>query len=302
MAAIRRFAAAVLAAGLSAAPAFGQGQDFSKVEISTTRIAEGVYMLKGAGGNMALSTGVDGAFLVDDQYAPLSPKILAAIRKETDQPVVFLVNTHFHGDHAGGNEAFAARGTRVFAHENARRRMKEGVVRPGLFNSDPTAPASWPVVTFADGVKFYWNGEEIEVRHLAHAHTDGDAIVEFKNANVVHMGDLLFNGDYPFIDIGAGGGLDGYIAAQEAALAGMNDEVQIIPGHGPLATKAELKAANDMLKDARARVKALVGRGLSEDEAVRAEPLKDLDPEWASSFITGERMTRQLYQALKEQD
>lgn len=295
-----RFAAAAAATLVLPAAACAQGQDFSKVEIKTTRIADGVFMLEGSGGNIGLSTGVDGAFVIDDQYAPLSDKILAAIKKETDKPVDFLVNTHFHGDHSGSNEALAKLGVRIFAQDNVRKRMKEGVVRPGFFNSDPTPPGSWPIVTFPDSITFFWNGEEIHVRHLGPAHTDGDSIVRFQNADVVHMGDIFFNGTYPFIDIGGGGDLDGYIAAQETALASMDDKVKIIPGHGPLATKADLKASNDMLKDVRARLAALIKRGLTEDQAVKAEPLKDLDAKWASSFINGEAMTRQAYRSLKK--
>lgn len=296
-----RFPAAVCIAALLALPAAAQQQDFSKVEIKTTKIVDGVFMLEGSGGNIGLSTGPDGPLVIDDQYAQLSEKILAAIKKQqADKPVAFVVNTHFHLDHAGGNEAMRAVGARIVAHDNVRKRMVDGVKRPGFFNSEPTAPGAWPVVTFPDSVTFWWNGDEISVWHPSPAHTDGDAIVEFRKANVVHMGDVFFNGGYPFIDVGGGGDLDGYIAAHEAVLARTNDQTKIIPGHGPLASKADLAATLSMLKDVRARVAALVKRGLSEEEAVKADPLKDLNEKWGKGFINGEFMTRAAYQSLSK--
>ncbi|MBY0423607.1 MAG: MBL fold metallo-hydrolase [Parvularculaceae bacterium] len=287
------------AAALLAFPAAAQQQDFSKVEIKTTKVAEGVFMLEGSGGNIGLSTGPDGPLVIDDQYAPLSDKILAAVKKQqADKPVAFIVNTHFHQDHAGGNEAMAKLGARIIAHDNVRKRMVEGVKRPGFFDSAATAPGSWPVVTFPDRVTFFWNGDEITVWHPKPAHTDGDAIVEFKKANVVHMGDVFFNGTYPFIDVFSGGDIDGYIAGVETALSRMNDQTKIIPGHGPLATKADLAATLVMLKDVRARIAALVKRGLAEDEAVKADPLKDLNEKWGKGFANGEFVTRMVYKSL----
>lgn len=292
---------AVFAAALAcfALPAAAQQQDFSKVEIKTTRLTEGVFMLEGSGGNIGLSTGADGPLVIDDQYAQLSEKILAAVKKQqADKPVAFVVNTHFHLDHAGGNEAMRAVGARIVAHDNVRKRMVDGVKRPGFFDSEPTASGAWPVVTFPDRVTFWWNGDEITVWHPAPAHTDGDAIIEFKKANVVHMGDVFFNGGYPFIDVGGGGDVDGYIAAHEAVLARTNDQTKFIPGHGPLASKADLAATVAMLKDVRARIAALLKRGLTEEEAVKADPLKDLNDKWGKGFINGEFMVRAAYQSL----
>jgi glyoxylase-like metal-dependent hydrolase (beta-lactamase superfamily II) len=296
--AANRIAGAAAAAALLTTPAHAQGQDFSKVEITTTKVAEGVYMLEGAGGNIGLSTGADGAFLIDDQFAPLSAKILAAIRKQTPAPVAFLVNTHFHGDHSGGNEALAAAGARIVAHENVRTRLKEGLTRASGRTTPPAPAAALPIVTFTDAVAFYWNGQEIRVVHAPGAHTDGDAFVKFVETNVIHAGDVFFLGDYPFIDVEAGGDLDGYIAAQELILAHCDAETKIIPGHGALAARADLIRSVDMLKDVRARVAALIARGLDEEAAVKADPLKDLNAAWGAGFINGEAMTRAAYRSL----
>ena len=293
-----RSAAAALAAVFIASPALAQS-DMSSVEIKTTKVAEGVYMLEGAGGNIGLSTGADGAFVIDDQYAPLSAKILAAIKQQTDKPVAFVINTHWHGDHTGGNEALGAAGARIVAQENARKRLQEGLTRADGHTTPPAPAGALPVITFSDRATFYWNGQDIEAFHPAPAHTDGDAIIVFRTTNVVHMGDIFFNGRYPFIDLESGGDLDGYIAAQEGALARIDDKTKVIPGHGPLANKADLKKSVEMLKSVRARIKALVDAGKTEDETVAAKPLADLDATWSWDFITGERMTRAAYRSLK---
>lgn len=277
-------------------PAFAQ-RDFSAVEMKTTQVRPGVYMLEGAGGNIGLSVGPDGAFVIDDQFAPLSDKIMAAIAAVTDQPVKFVLNTHWHGDHTGGNEAFREKGAIIVAQDNARKRLKEGLKRENG-ETPPAAPGALPVVTFSDQVSFYWNGDVIRVLHPAAAHTDGDAVVFFSDANVVHMGDVFFNGGYPYVDLDSGGDLDGVIAAQEAVLASIDDQTKIIPGHGALSGKAELAAYVAMLKDVRARVSALIDKGLSEDAAVKADPLKDLNAQWGAGFINGDAMTRTAYRSL----
>ncbi|MEK7266723.1 MAG: MBL fold metallo-hydrolase [Pseudomonadota bacterium] len=295
---MRKALAAIVALTPLASPAIAQ-LDFSKVEIKTTPVAPGVYMLEGVGGNIGLSVGPDGAFVIDDQFAPLSGKILAAISAVSDQPVKFVLDTHWHGDHTDGNEAFHDAGAIIVAQDNARKRLKDGLKRES--GDTPPAPAgALPVITFSDEVSFYWNGHDIRVRHLAPAHTDGDAIVYFETANVIHMGDIFFNGGYPYIDLDSGGSLDGVIAAQEAALALSNNETKIIPGHGALSTKAELSATLAMLKDVRARVLALIEQGKSEDAAVKADPLKDLNAKWGGGFINGEAMTRTAFQSLSK--
>lgn len=289
-------------AGLAASCSLAHAQrDFSQVEITTTKVAENVYMLQGAGGNIGVSVGEDGVLVIDDQFAPLAPKIVAAIQKLSDKPIAFVVNTHFHGDHTGANAELAALGAHIVAHDNVRARLKTGVARPGGPAPTPAPIEALPVVTFPEAVTFHWNGDEIKAWHPApSAHTDGDAFISFQNANVVHMGDVFFNGAYPFIDLAAGGSLDGAIAAQEAALATMNAEVKIIPGHGAVATKADLERTVALLKDIRARVAALVKRKLSEDDVVKADPLKDLNPTYGTGFINGEQMTRTAYQSLSK--
>ncbi len=289
--------AAVLALAALASPAVAQ-RDFSTVEIKATAVAPGIFMLEGAGGNIGLSTGPDGAFLIDDQFAPLSEKIKAAVAKASKESIKFVVNTHWHGDHTGGNDAFGRAGALIVAHDNVRKRLKEGL-KGERGDTQPAPAAALPVITFSNEASFFWNGENIRVRHPAAAHTDGDAIVHFETANVVHMGDVYFNGNYPFIDLESGGGIDGYIAAQEGVLAIIDEETKIIPGHGPLSNRAELAATVDMLKSVRARIKALIDQGLTEDGVVKADPLKDFNPDWAWQFINGETMTRAAYRSLK---
>ena len=292
----------LLAAGAAACAIWGVSaaqRDFSDVEIKTTKVADGVYMLEGAGGNIGLSTGDDGAFVIDDQFAPLSDKIMAAIAAVTDDQVAFLINTHWHFDHTGGNEAFGKSGAHIVAHDNVRNRLKEGMLGGGgLPDVGPASAEALPVITFSKTISFHWNGEHIKAWHPDPAHTDGDAVIFFKEANVVHMGDIFFNGTYPFIDLRSGGDVDGYIETQEAILARIDDNTKIIPGHGPLASKADLQRTTDMLKDVRARVQALVDEGVDADAAVAADPLADLNEDWGQGFINGERMVRTVHEAL----
>ena len=236
--------------------------------------------------------------MIDDQFAPLAEKIVSAIEAVSDQPVEFVVNTHWHGDHTGGNEAMSGLGAHIVAHDNVRQRLKEGLTRASG-NTTPPAPAgALPVITFSHSMSIYWNGHDIRVWHPENAHTDGDAIIFFKDENIVHMGDVFFNGGFPYIDLESGGDMDGYIATHEKVLGKIDDETKIIPGHGPLATKADLQKTVDMLKDVRARVQAMIDEGLSEDEIVAADPLADLNSLWGQGFINGERMTRTAYRSL----
>ncbi|MEZ5920542.1 MAG: MBL fold metallo-hydrolase [Parvularculaceae bacterium] len=296
---IRAISAAggLIALAAAFSPACAQ-RDFSSVEIKTQEVVPGIYMLEGAGGNIGLSTGPDGSIVIDDQFAPLAPKIAAAIKAETDRPLAFLLNTHWHGDHTGGNEAMAAAGAKIVAQDNVRKRLKDGLTRASGSVTDPAAPSALPVITFSDAVSFYWNGHDIRVFHPAPAHTDGDAIVVFEDANVIHTGDVFFNGAFPYIDLESGGDLDGYIAAQEAILALSDDKTKIIPGHGALGTKADLAAANNMLKDVKKRIEALIDEGLDEDAVVKADPLKDLNTKWGQGYINGESMTKIAYRSL----
>lgn len=287
--------------GLSAGAWAQKAQDFNKVQIKTTDLDYGLYMLEGAGGNLGLSVGDDGVFLIDDQFAPLADKIKAAIGKVTNQPVDYLINTHWHGDHVGGNEHFAKSGTLIFAHSNVRDRMSS-VQKTRLSEDEvPPSPArALPVVTFSNDINFHINGLNILGIHAERAHTDGDVIVQFRGANVIHMGDLFFNGAFPFIDIDSGGTLKGLIKACELAMARMNRHTKVIPGHGPLATRADFRSYINMLKRVRKLIDSHVKRGDSKQETLDANPLKKLDEDWGGGFINTATFTELTYDAIKE--
>ena len=262
------------------------GQNPDDVRIESTRVAEGIYMLTGRGGNMGLCVGDDGPFLIDDQFAPLTGKIVAAIARLTDKPVRFVINTHWHGDHTGGNENLGKRGVVIVAHDNVRKRMSSEQFIKSLDRTVPPAPAiALPVVTFADSITFHLNGQTIEVFHVPPAHTDGDCVICFRGANVIHSGDVLFNGMYPFIDASAGGNLDGMVHAADRILKMSNDTTRIIPGHGPLAHVKELRAYRDMLAAVSQRVHALHDEGKTRDQIIAAHPTAPYDSTWGGGFL-----------------
>ena len=274
-------------------------QDFSAVQITTTELADGIYVMFGAGGNMGLSVGEDGAFLIDDQFAPLSDKIMAAIGGVTDDDVKFLLNTHWHGDHTGGNEAFGDAGAIIVAHDNTRVRMTEEQFREFSNQTYPPSPtAALPIVTFNDEISFHWNGDTIRAFHVAPAHTDGDAILHFEDADIFHMGDTFFNGFYPFIDVYTNGDINGIIAAGYRLLAMSNANSQIIPGHGPMATPDDLRDWLQVIRATRESVQNLIDRGLSEDEVVAARPTAEFDEQYGGGFMNPETYNRLLYQSL----
>ena len=272
-------------------------QDMQDVEIETIPLEDDLFMLVGRGGNIGLSVGDDGAFLVDDQYAPLTEKILAAVAAVTDQPVRWVLNTHWHGDHTGGNENLGRAGAMIVAHENVYRRLNPAEFAELVGRSQQASDAALPVVTFDDGVRFHWNGRHIRVTHIGRAHTDGDAIVHFPAANVFHMGDTFFLGRYPFVDVDSGGGIDGMIAAANFVLARSDDATRIIPGHGPLATPADLRGYRDILETVRLRVARLLADGHTEDEVAATAPTADLDAHWGDN---PERFVRAVYRSLAE--
>ena len=288
---------ALILAGL-AVPVWAQ-QDFSAVEIETIQVSGNVYMLVGAGGNIGLSVGDDGAFVIDDQFAPLSDKIMAAIAELTDADVKFLVNTHHHSDHTGGNEAFGAAGALIIAHDNVRARMSVDQFRVIFDQPIPASPVgALPIVTFSDEMTFHWNGDTIRVIHVALAHTDGDSILHFQGANVIHMGDTFFNGVYPFIDVDSDGDINGIIAAGYRALAIADEDTAIIPGHGPVSDAAGLAAWLDVLKVTRVSMQSLIDQGMSEDEALAARPTAEFDEQFGGGFMNPENYNRLLYQSL----
>jgi cyclase len=281
---------------LSAVPGWAQDQDLSKVPVETVAVSGSVSMLTGAGGNIGVSMGADGAFLVDDQYAPMSPKIQAAVKALGPQPLRFVLNTHWHGDHTGSNEEMGKAGALIVAHENVRVRMSSEQFLKLWNEKVPPSPAgALPVVTFTDAVTFHLNGDEVRAFHIPPAHTDGDAIVHFKKADVIHMGDTFFNGMYPFIDLDSGGNVAGMIAAADLVLKMVGPRTKIIPGHGPLATATELKAYRDMLSGARDRVGALLKEGKTLEQAVAAKPLAAWDATWGNGFMKPDGFVGILY-------
>jgi cyclase len=264
-------------------------QDFSKVEIKTTKLGDTTYMMEGSGGNLGLSVGDDAVFLIDDQFAPLSEKISAAIAKLTSKPVRFILNTHWHYDHVGGNENFANAGAIIVAHENVRNRMSSEQFIEFFKQKIPPSPhAALPVVTFAGSVTIHLNGDEMRAIHIPRAHTDGDAIVHFVKSDVIHMGDVYFAGMYPFIDTSSGGTIQGMVAGCDRALAIAKDSTRIIPGHGPLSNKAELKAYRDMLAAIAERIGKLIADGKSADEIVAMKPTAEFDEKWGKGFVKPE--------------
>ncbi|GAB4138645.1 MAG: MBL fold metallo-hydrolase [Sphingomonadales bacterium] len=274
--------------------------DMAQVEIKVEAVAEGVYALFGAGGNMGLAVGEEATFLVDDQFAPLTAKIQAAIATVTERPVDFVVNTHWHFDHVGGNENLGKAGALIVAHDNVRKRMSSPQEIKALGRKVPASPnAALPVVTFSDTTSFHINGDTLKVIHVAHAHTDGDAIVHFENANVIHMGDTFFNAMYPFIDISSGSNMRGMIKAADTALALADEGTKIIPGHGPLSDKAGLQAYRDMLADILAKVEAEIAAGKDLDAIIAAKPTAAYDAALGGKFISAEQMVTFAYQSLQ---
>jgi glyoxylase-like metal-dependent hydrolase (beta-lactamase superfamily II) len=277
-----------------AAPAAAQ-RDFSQVEIKTVPAAGSVYMLQGAGGNIGVSAGPDGLLIVDDQYAPLSEKIRTALKAINPGKLAFVLNTHWHGDHTGGNATFAAEAT-VIAHDNVRKRLSSEQTVFG--EKVPPSPAeALPVVTFDRSLTVHFNGEEIRAIHFPHGHTDGDSVIFFTKSNVVHMGDDFFAGTFPFVDLGSGGSVEGLIDNVAKVLSEVPADVKIIPGHGPLSTVEDLRRYHQMLVATTGIVRERMAAGKSRDEIVAA----GLPEEWASwgaGFIKTDAWLQTIHQSL----
>lgn len=267
-----RFGALTALSLALAAPASAQEADrFADVEIRAEQLAPGIAVLFGAGGNIGVSHGEDGTVLIDDQYAPLTERIQSAVEGLGATPVEFLVNTHWHGDHTGGNENFGEEGALIMAHDNVRMRLAEGMDRGENGVTEPAPSGALPVVTYEDGLKLHLNGDTLHLVHMHNGHTDGDTIVWWEDANIVHMGDLFFNQvTLPFIDRQSGGSAQGMLAAAEQVLGMTNAETKIIPGHGPMATRADLQAYRDMLHTVIERVRSEreAGKSLEEIQAL----------------------------------
>ncbi len=296
---IKKIALSVL---LTATSIFAIAEDKAKLSFSTTEVAPGIYMLMGAGGftggNIGLSTGDDGIVMIDNSMPPMLDIMKQAIKTVTDKPVDFVINTHVHGDHIGNNESIGKAGTRIVAHENLRTHLlNKGMTTHN--GNEPAPKAALPVITFSHSMNFHLNGNDAHIFHVASAHTDGDAVIHFTSANVIHSGDTFFNGMFPFIDIDNGGSVEGYIAAQKKIYSLSNENTKIIPGHGKLASKSDLNASIKMLIDSRKIILALMASGKTEEEVVKLNPLQKYHAKWNWEFITTEKMTRQLYKGLK---
>jgi glyoxylase-like metal-dependent hydrolase (beta-lactamase superfamily II) len=259
-------------------------------------VTEQIYLLTGQGGNLGVFVGTDGTFLIDDQYAPLTERIVAAIKTVGGDTPKFLLNTHYHGDHTGGNENLGKEGTLIFSHDNVRESLRaDSFIQEFEMKSVALSKAGLPIVTFSKDISFHLNNDTVHAIHAPHAHTDGDSFIYFKNANVIHAGDIFFNGFYPFIDVNHGGSLKGVINAVDLLLSMADDSTKIIPGHGPLADKAQLKSYRQMLSTAYERLKTLKGAGQSTAEAIAAKPLADLEETWGNGLFTGDRWIEIIY-------
>jgi glyoxylase-like metal-dependent hydrolase (beta-lactamase superfamily II) len=268
------------------------------MEIKTVKLADSLYLLEGAGGNVAVFVWDEGVLLVDDKVPPASPGVKAAVAAITPKPIRLVVNSHFHRDHSGGNEMLAGDGSIVVAHENVRRRMSvEGFI--AVFDRKVAAspPKALPVVTFTRDVSFHLGGEEISVVHVDSAHTDGDSFVRFRRANVLHMGDCYLNGSFPVVDYSSGGTFTGTIAAADTALATLDESSRIIPGHGSVASAQDLREWRDMLVTIQERVKKATADGKSLEQVKAERPTKEWDERFPASFVTSEHVVEEAYRS-----
>jgi len=300
-AAVTRVSVAAALSVLSCMPAAAQRIDYSKLEIKTTDLGHGVFLLGWQGGDSLILIGDDGVLLVDTSVAPMGDKIKAAIARVSSKPINLIVNTHAHADHFGANEALARGGATIVAHDSLRDRMAKGFT---AFNQaiPPSPPAALPTATYADAMTLHFDGETIQLFHPPNAHTDSDTLVHFKRANVIHAsGTIGGDGGYPFFDLGSGGSLAGMIVAEEKMLSLSDDKTRIVADEGDPASTATLKASRDMLVTLRARVQKLIDEGKREDEAVATKPTKDFDARFVhqGNFVTGDAMTRLAYESIK---
>jgi len=268
--------------------AYTQNKD---VTIKTQKLSENVYMLEGQGGNIGVSIGDDGVLVIDNQYAYLTKKILAAIKALSDKPIKIVMNTHHHGDHTGGNENMGKLGATIIAHDNVRKRLQEKSPKIAL-----------PTITFNDKLNVHINGEQVMIFHIENAHTDGDVLLYFTKSNVLHTGDTFFNGRYPYIDLNSGGSIDGYINAAKAGLMVIDDDTKIIPGHGKLSNKAEYKNYLGILETLKTNMLKAISEGKTEDEAANDNSITKVfdDLGYGSGFVNSERIKRTLYKSLKK--
>jgi cyclase len=282
-------------------PAAPPPPDFSKTEIKTTDLGDNVYMLEGVGGNITVAAAKDGIIMVDGQYAPMHDKIKAAIAAISNQPIKYLIDTHFHGDHTGGNEPFAKDGVTIVSEVNVKNRLAAGTTNGLTGVQTPPAPqGALPSKTYIGAFKIRLSGRVADLKHIANAHTDGDTYIWFKTANVLSTGDTFTNGRYPNIDFANGGNIRGMIAASDAYLKLTNAKIRIVPGHGPIADRAALMEYRTMLVAARDRMAKLVKEGKSEDDVVALKPFADLDAKWAPTELAAKNFVRVVYHSLAD--
>lgn len=272
---------------LALVPAIAGAQtNFDSVQVRAQALRGGIYVLTGAGGSIGVSVGDDATFIVDDQYAPLTPKIIAAVAAISNKPIRFVVNTHWHGDHTGGNENVGKTGALIVAHNNVRKRMSTEQFNDVFNRRTPASPpGALPVVTFNDSVSFHINGDELVAFHIPPAHTDGDAVIHFTKADVVHMGDTYFATGYPFVDVSSGGNVNGIIGVADRVLAMCKPNTIIIPGHGPVSTCENLREYRNMVAAIRDRVRAEMQKGRTLEQIAEAKVTADFDARWGRGFI-----------------
>jgi glyoxylase-like metal-dependent hydrolase (beta-lactamase superfamily II) len=288
-----------IAVAVSLSISFQSFAQQSPVKIEAHQLADNIYMITGQGGNIGLLTGAEGSFLIDDQFAPLTEKIIEVVRSVGGEVPRFLINTHFHGDHTGGNENLGKAGTLIISHHAVRERLVNGsnIAEFGM-KSGPADKSALPIVTYSENMHVYINGETIRIIHVPSAHTDGDSFVVFEDANIVHAGDMFFNGFFPFIDGANGGSVRGVIAAADAMLALTDGDSQIIPGHGPLASREDLQGYRDMLATAYERLLKLKNQGVSVEDAIAKAPLKDLEADWGGGIFSADKWIGIVYSAV----
>lgn len=274
-------------------------QNWDTVKIRPLKLTENLFMLTGSGGNMGLLTGMEGNLLIDDQYAPLSEKIKTAIAALDKGPLRFVINTHLHGDHSGGNENFRKTGATLMAHDNVRSRMVKGTTDRNGNPVAPRNPDAWPMVTFDHRLNVHLNGQDMELLHLDKGHTDGDVVIYFRSANVIHTGDAFVRGRYPIIDRGSGGTYAGYINTLDIIYALANDQTRIIPGHGVLASRADVKKLRDVLVDIRDQVVAAIRKGTKIEDIPSLGITDKYDPELGKGFVKGKDFVLMVAEQMK---
>ncbi len=274
-------------------------RDWDAIQIEEKKVTDNIYFLTGSGGNIGLITGENGNMIIDDQFAPLTDKITNQVMKIRDAKIQYVLNTHFHGDHTGGNENLKAGGAIIVSQDNVRTRMGT-TFQNEIFKREVAAKSEsfWPTITFSEDMTFHFNGEEINIVHVPRAHTDGDALVHFKTSNVIHTGDLFVRYGYPFIDVSAGGTINGIIAAQEKILALSDGNTKIIPGHGGLSDINDVKELLAMLKQTKAIVEEAKNKGESLEDLVAREPFKEFHERWSGNFINSDLFVQIIFDTL----